>query len=334
MSLKQFTESMEHLSVGPTSFKKFVRDHNAYKRTKANLQMYSLKHFMERYHDKFHEYHGEYPLFFHDDNEEGDHEIMCLVDTSVTKEHTMKSDMRKKFRKAGSLRRKKLREKYSYRNPLNRIHAYIIVEKSPGETDDTTMAVNVICSSNYSDIKGIGRYIMKTTLESSKTAGFDNVVLEVGNQEADERDPESEEDSEGFDSESDDETDEDEDEGSCWEEEEKEEIEYVADIIASKLWRISVRHKNGVPLYNIGDEYIYNIVRDYLLVEVHEYEEWEPDNDDEEYGYGGYYYHKGKRDCASLMKYYESFGFTEDPKVNTEWKCFSIIPFPSMIKKL
>ena len=331
MSLKKFIETMEHLSVGPTSFKNFVRDSTSYKKTKANLQIYSLKHFMEHYHDIFHEYHEEEPLFYYDDDETGNHEIMCLVDTSVTKEHTMKRDMRKKFRKAGSLRRKKLREKYSYRNPLNRIHAYIIVEKSPGESDDTTMAINVICSSNYSDIKGIGRYMMETTLESAKLAKFENVVLEVGNQEAEEREEESDSDFES-DCDTDSGTDSDSEEEELTEEEKQ--IEDVADIIASKLWRISVRHNNGIPLYNIGEEYIYSIIRDYLLVEVNEYEEWEPDNDDEEYGYGGYYYHKGKRDCASLIKYYESFGFTEESRVNTEWKCFSIVPFPSMIKEL
>lgn len=331
MSLRKFVKTMENLSVGSTSFKEFVRDYAAYKKTKASLQMYSLKHFMEHYHDKFHEYHSEYPWFYHDDNDEGDHEIMCLVDTSVNKEHTMKRDMRKKFRKAGSLRRKKLREKYSYRNPLNRIHAYIIVEKSPGESDDTTMAINVICSSNYSDIKGIGRYVMKTTLESAKTSGFENVVLEVGNQEATERE-ESESEEESDESESEYESDSEEEEEELTEEEEQ--IECVAEIIASKLWRISVRHNNGVPLYNIGEDYIYAIVRDYLMVEVHEYEDWEPANEDEEYGYGGYYYHKGKNDCTHLMKYYESFGFTEDSRVNTEWKCFSIVPFPSMIKML
>ena len=329
MSLRKFVKTMENLSVGSTSFKEFVRDYAAYKKTKASLQIFSLKHFMEYYHDKFYEYHEEEPLFYHDDDETGDHEIMCLVDTSVIKEHTMKHDMRKKFRKAGSLRRKKLREKYSYRNPLNRIHAYIIVHKSPGEANDTTMAINVICSSNYSDIKGIGRYMMKTTLESAKTSGFENVVLEVGNQEADEREQESDEESE--ESESEYESEEEEEEELT---EEEEQIECVADIIASKLWRISVRHNNGVPVYNIGEDYIYDIVRDYLLVDVHEYEEWEPDQDDEEYGYGGYYYHKGKKDCASLMKYYESFGFIEDSRVNTEWKCFSIVPFPSMIKML
>lgn len=324
MSLRKFVKTMEDLSVGSNAFKNFVRDYSVYKKTKASLQIFSLKHFMEYYHDKFYEYHGEVPLFYHDDNEEGDHEIMCLVDTSVTKEHTMKRDMRKKFRKAGSLRRKKLREKYSYRNPLNRIHTYIIVHKSPGESGDTTMAINVICSSNYSDIKGIGRYMMKTALESAKKSGFKNVVLEVGNQEADEREQETDE-------ESDEESESEEEEEFT---EEEQQIEYVADIIASKLWRISVRHKNGVPLYNIGEDYIYGIVRDYLLVDVQEYEEWEPDNEDEEYGYGGYYYHKGKKDCTHLIKYYESFGFTEDSRVNTEWKCFSIVPFPSMIKFL
>ena len=53
-----------------------------------------------------------------------------------------------------------------------------------------------------------------------------------------------------------------------------------------------------------------------------------------EYGYGGYYYHKGKNNCSPLMQYYESFGFIEDSRVNTELKCFSIVPFPSMIKML
>ena len=327
-------QTMEDLSVDRMSFKKFVRDYSLYKVTNASLQIYTLKHFLDLYHDDFQKYYGEYPIYkYHSDT--FNYEIMCLVDTSVIKQHTMKPEMRKKYRKAGSHRRKKLREKYSYKNPLNRIHAYIITQKSPGESDNTTMAINVICSSNYSDIKGIGRYVMEITLESAKISGFKNIVLEVGNPEADEREEESEEEEEeSEESEESEEEEEEESEEESEEEEEEEELDIIVDILASKLWRISVRHNMGIPLYNIGEDYIYDIVHDYLFAEDTEYNEWEPNNDDEEYGYGGYYYHKGKSKCSELMKYYESFGFTEDPKVNVDWKCFSIVPFPSMIKEL
>ena len=164
-----------------------------------------------------------------------------------------------------------------------------------------------------------------------KISGFKNVVLEVGNNEADERDVESdgefsEDSDESYEGESSDEEP-DGDDG-------EEQLEEIVDIISSKLWRISVRHNEGIPMYNIGEDYIHSIVHDYLFGEKGDYVEWESDKDDEEYGYGGYYYHKGKKECKDLMKYYESFGFKEDSKVNTEWKCFSIVPVPSMIKHL
>ena len=34
---------------------------------------------------------------------------------------------------------------------MARIYGYIVVEHSPGLSDDKTLAINIICSSNYSD---------------------------------------------------------------------------------------------------------------------------------------------------------------------------------------
>jgi len=333
MSLTLFAKTMEELSVyGDSSFLKFVKDPHKYNESKTDLKLYTLKHFLGLYHDDFYKYHGYYPHYLADEEESEDTEIICLVDISRCKDHTMKKDMRKKYRKAGSHRRRKLREKYSYRNPLNRIHAYIIVQQAPGETGDKTLAINVVCSSNYSDTKGIGSYMMKTTLKAAKQALFINVVLEVGNPEAEENPENIDDSAEESEEESAEESAEESEEE--YEDEQHENLESVVDIISSKLWRISVRHNNGIPLYNIGEDYLNSIIHEYLFGETYEYIEWEPEYDDEEYGYGGYYYLKGKICCKDLMKYYESFGFKEDPKVNTEWKCFSIVPFPSMILKL
>ena len=285
MSLTLFAKMMEELSVyGESSFQKFVKDPHKYKESNTDLKLYTLKHFLGLYHDDFYNYHGYYPHYLADEEEPEDTEIICLVDISRCKDHTMKKDMRKKYRKAGSHRRRKLREKYSYRNPLNRIHAYIIVQQAPGETDDKTLAINVVCSSNYSDTKGTGSYMMKTTLKAAKQAGFHNIVLEVGNPEAEEN-PENivDDSSDESEEESAEESAEESEEG--YDDEQCENLDTIVDIISSKLWRISVRHNNGVPLYNIGEDYLNSIIHEYLFGETDEYIEWEPDYDDEEYGF-------------------------------------------------
>ena len=55
-------------------------------------------------------------------------------------------------------------------------------------------------------------------------------------------------------------------------------------------------------------------------------------NDDNHYG--GKWYSEGKKSMKRLQTYYETIGFVEDHNVNTEWHCFSEIPFPSMILTL
>jgi len=170
---------------------------------------------------------------------------------------------------------------------------------------------------------------MRSAVECAKECHFKNIVLEVGNDSLPEHpDHMSEDEDEQSDSDSDsEETD-----------SEEEDFDYVnidelIEEVSSSLWKKTVRHVEGVPYYCIGQPYIESIVDDYLYNEVPSCDEVDI-LDDEEYGYGGYYYHKGRNESKCLLSYYESFGFQEDPKVHTEWKCFSDLPFPSMILKL
>ena len=329
-TMESWVDTMEQWSITGTSFARFTRDHNKYTRSGAKLMFQTLKDFLNIYHDDITDYVDVEPFCFNEDNVSG-YEIMCLVDRSETKEHTMTPAMRKKYRKAGKTRRHTLDSKFHYVNPLNRIHAYVIVQHSPGKSGPNTLAINVICSSNYSDIKGIGNYVMSSAVECAKECHFKNIVLEVGNDSLPEHpDHMSEDEDEQSDSDSDsEETDsekEDEDEDEC-------SIEELIEEVSSSLWKKTVRHVEGVPYYCIGQPYIESIVDDYLYNEVPSCDEVDI-LDDEEYGYGGYYYHKGRNESKGLLSYYESFGFREDPKVHTEWKCFSDLPFPSMILKL
>ena len=60
-------------------------------------------------------------------------------------------------------------------NALNRVHGYLALEHSPG-TDDKTLAINIIWASNYSDMKGIGYYMMKTLINLLSKVGYKNII--------------------------------------------------------------------------------------------------------------------------------------------------------------
>jgi len=247
-------------------------------------------------------------------------QIYCVVDTSEDKVNTMDTQMRKRYRRAGKERREKLKNKYHYENPFNRIHAYAIVENSPGGSPDDTIAISVVCTSKYSDQKGLGSYLMKLLIDSSKPSGYSQIVLEVGNNDA----SKEESDEEDYEEES------EEDEV-----EEEEDYEELIDIVARNLWKKSVRHREGEPYYSVGEEYIRICVSQYVYDEKDE--DIEPvvilDGDDE-YGYGGYWYTLGKRNNISLYNYYVNLGFREEEKVHKEWICFGDTAYPSMIMKL
>ena len=280
MSLSKLTKLMETRGVEfTTSFGGFVKDYRKYRESDTNLTIITLNEFMKMYCDEI-DCGCEHFIKKKGVNK-SDYEIYLLVDISEERVHTMNRDMRKKYRKCGQQRRWKLDMKYHYEaNIFNRIHAYAMIEKSPGLSDDKTLAINVICSSNYSHIKGIGSYMMKSLIESAKTSGYENIVLEVGSDQIEDQ----------SDEESDEETDEETDEESDTEDLEDIKIELCA-YITGYLWKKSVRHNNGIPYYSFGEGYLETIISDYI-----DNEPSEPNipeiTDDEEYGYGGYYYNK------------------------------------------
>ena len=85
-----------------------------------------------------------------------------MMDKSETVKHTMNSDMRKKYRKCGR-RRLRLDQKYNYEsNIFSRNHGpsfnkhldYLMIRRRH----------QCYLSSNYTPIKGIGKYMMNSII--------------------------------------------------------------------------------------------------------------------------------------------------------------------------
>lgn len=181
-----------------TSFGKFTRDYRKYREEGWCLTYMSINSFLEEY-QGFIGYGCEY-LTTIDKKNKTNYEVYLLVDISDITKHTMNFDMKKKYRKCGKERRMRLDQKYNYEaNIFNRIHGFIIVQQSPGIAGDKTLAINVICSSNYTCVKGIGSYMMNSIIHFAKLAGYKDIVLEVGSDAIEhyiEDDEESEDDEE------------------------------------------------------------------------------------------------------------------------------------------
>jgi len=325
MSLSKLTKALTK-SCKTLSFEEFTREPKTTRNPTFVSYMMTLWDFLSYYREDIME---AYDVCIDDDLRKEDFlQIYCIVDISRSKKNTLSAKMRNRYRKAGKERREKLKNKYHYANPFNRIHAYAIIEHSPGGSPDESIAIDVVCTSNYSDQKGMGSYLMKQIIGSATRVGYKNIVLEVGNDDA-AKDEESD-----CESEESDESDCESEESDCEsEEEEEEDYEDLIDVVAKNLWKKSVRHRDGDPYYSIGGGYIRCKVSQYVYDEELE---TEPVVilEDEEYGYGGYYYSLGKRNNIALYNYYEKLGFKEDPKVHKEWKCFGDTAFPSMIMKL
>ncbi len=328
-----------------------------------NFQLMTLKSFLTNYgtHESLQKYNC--PIT---PNEHSTYEILVLVDTEQ-RTGTMKPSIRKGYRRFNKERRLKTRQQHSYtENILNRIHGYFCLEEIPSTEDNyipeskNVVALSLICSSSYSDKKGVGSELMRLLMKIiNDFSNFTDVILEVSNLLADN----------GSDDEEDDEDDEDDDEDT-YEIPNKELITLITKEFSRKILRV----KDGTPLYNVDSEYIFDIIADYLNdpnydedededeyeeVGEDEYEEVGEDEDDyEEVGedeldevdedeyeedeenrtnsssdseYGGYWYTKGKESQIGLFKFYEKFGFVESPEIHTDWNVFGETPYPAMI---
>lgn len=269
--------------------------------------------------------------------------IICFVDEE---DRTFASTNRPALRRAGRKRRQKIKHRYSYENPMNRIHGYVFVEGGNNNLtpeDKNILSLSLICSSTFTDKKGIGSDMMEILLDGAKEVGFTDIILEVANEfsgkgqeseeeESDEEDSEEEQ-AEQPEEESDEEESEDEEDEVWFPDEE------ALEIISHELWRKTMRFKDDTPYYNVDKDYISQHVEEYFYYQdyEHEKEEKEPidvmdEPDDNEYG--GFWYRKGYKSQEGLIGFYKKFGFVDEPKIHHEWNCYSRVPFPTMIRSL
>jgi GNAT superfamily N-acetyltransferase len=313
------------------------------------LVLMTLNGFIQRYGEELEDYYDEDfgTGMKVDDVECGSSMILCMVDNG--EEDHLPEDIKKKIRKAGKFRRDKLKNQWSYMNPLNRIHGYVnLVDVSLGDENDTlkgkrVISISTICSSYFSRKKGVGSDLMKMSEEFARMLGYTDIILEVANEyagyaEQSEEEEEEEEESEESDEEEEEESDEEEEE----EEEEDEEEgwypdENVLDILTDDFWKKCMRkNKHGTPSYNLEKEYIESCLYSYMYrvtapkKKKEKKEKKEGSDEPGEFEYGGYWYQKGFKSQIGLMKFYEKFGYREDPSVHNEWGCFTEIPYPSM----
>ena len=302
----------------------------------SGLEFISLREFIWRYSDELEEYYDEdfsLPSGF---EEAGDIVIFCMVDNGLF----MRTDvLKRRFKNSGKERRDKIKHRYTYDNPMNRIHGFICVEQV-NIVEKKALSISLVCSSLFSTKKGIGTDMMNIILESSKNVGYEDIILEVSNEwaemgieEEESEEEEEEEQAEQL----------EEEQAGQLEEDSWVPTEEVIEILNHELWRKTMRKQNDyIPCYNISKDYIYYQIENYLnntIYECNECKEVEKktikDPDDPKGNeYGGFWFRKGRDSQKKLMDFYKRFGFIEDPKVHLEWGFFGDIPLPTMICSL
>ena len=298
------------------------------------FQILRLSDFLKQYKAEVHEgFHIKYRYT------KTSYDIFCLVDCREDIRHTMCQERRRKFKTYGKRRRNNVKEKYHYSNIFNRIHGFLILEEKTEKKyvpkKEKIMSLSLICSSSYSNKRGIGTALMNFMINSCKDLNYTKIILEVAIDHV----------TEGYSSdetESDIESDEEEEEE--YSEKESEIIwanTEIVDRISKEFLRKTLRHsvENGYIManYSIDDEYISEIIFSYMNDIQEEYIEddfkiFDP-KEPGEYDYGGYYFQKGKNE-TNLFEYYTKFGFREDPKINLEWQVYSNVPYPTMVLDL
>jgi hypothetical protein len=313
---------------------------------RSDFVMMTLLAFISRWSDELCDYYGEdfgteESVIW--DSQFGDTQIFVLVDndSSHVKYEPVPDDVKKKIKKAGKWRRDKLKHKWSYKNPMNRIHGYLVMTEVTNQSHPKrTYAIDAVCSTHYTKAKGIGSDLIDFAKMFSQEMGTYDLVLEVANEysgmgiESDSED----EDSEDEDSEDEDSEDEDSEDEAVWYPDES-----CLDVISEEFWKKCMRlDQRGNPVYNLDKEYLSDILDQYFKCETNsDYDSGElwdgtvkreikEKDDPKEDEYGGYWYRKGKKSQGRLMKFYEMHGFKEDSSIHTDWCCFSNVPYPTM----
>lgn len=315
----------------------------------GGLKSDTLRGFISKYSDDLEWYHGEdfgTSVTRITDNDYGHTMTFVLYDDTEDTEGAM-AKVRPQYRRAGSVKRRKMKEKWSYEDPLNRIHGYAIVQdvtnKKLKEEGKKVLSISAICSTYYTDRKAIGKSLMKLIENYAESAKYTDIVLQLANEFSGMGQEEEESSDEGDSSDEEEEYSEEEEEYS-----EEEDYYYPDDgalsVLSTALWKKCMRkNERGVPEYNLDQEYIEESLSAYFNCETNfeEYEDvWEGTEVKErpeepgEFDYGGFWYNKAKETQKRLMKFYEMHGFKEDSSIFFEWGCFDSVPYPTMVKEV
>ena len=154
------------------------------------FQLLRLKDFLKLYSDEH-----EYEMDLKKKNKVSPYEIICLVDTREDVHHTMSNIRRKNLQKVCGAKRRRIKNKYHYENVFNRIHGYLSLEDMKHidqPKGKKVFSLSLLCTSFYSNMKGVGTLLMETMIELGKNSKYTDIILEVANEHAG---PESEEES-------------------------------------------------------------------------------------------------------------------------------------------
>ena len=155
---------------------------------RSGFVMMTLRSFICRWRDELCDYYdedfgSEDSLIW--DSEYGDTMMWVIVDNDLSKVDYAQApdDVKKKIKKAGKWRRDKLKHKWSYKNPMNRIHGYLVMTEVTNKSHPKrTFTIDAVCSSFYSKAKGIGSDLIDFAKMFSEEMGGYDLVLEVANE--------------------------------------------------------------------------------------------------------------------------------------------------------
>ena len=94
-------------------------------------------------------------------------------------EQTGRRAPRKEKDTHGKERRDKIKHRYSYKNPFNRIHGYIFAQDANSSLtpkEKNILSLSLICSSIFSDKRGVGSDLMEILKDLSSGTPMDRLI--------------------------------------------------------------------------------------------------------------------------------------------------------------
>ena len=119
------------------------------------------------------------------------YDIVMAVDERNIPNYASWSQWCKIWRAGGKKRRNRLLERYTYENPLNRIHGFVVYNNKPGPDHhffgEKALSIEIIGANPYSSqngFKAVGANLLLYIIMLAKIHKFDKVILEITNDKA------------------------------------------------------------------------------------------------------------------------------------------------------